>query len=662
MRRWRRRSRGENASGGIVTGGIVTRGIVTVAVGVLLGGLLAPFSAMSSAPAAVAAASTAAAPGVSRLASEDRYRTAALISATTFARDAPVVYVASGVDFADALSGSAAAGRVGAPILLTQPNGIPAVVLAELERLRPRAIHVLGGPAAVSASVMAQLAGYTTGSVTRIEGETRYATSAAISAHTYPAGAKTAYLASGELFPDALSVAAYAAGAGAPVLLTRADGLPADVERELRRLAPDRIVVLGGTGAVSAATAQQAGRATNARVDRTEGLDRYSTSAAVTRAATGSTAPVVYVTSGVNFPDALAGAAAAAKTGAPLLLVSDVRVPGPIAAELIRLRPERIIVLGGPVAVSDAVVGVLADIGTARVPATAGRITTGSEVRAGSCLASPSGIHRLCVGTDGVVRVQQGEAVLWSSAGTSSPRTLALRLRADGDLVLLSTTGEVIWRSSTAGAGVTEVRVENGGDVTARTASTPTAAIRWSTLTNPASPTWGLPFEAGLQWSAGAPHSSLGRNDGARGSLDFGPRAGSSKRVVTIAPGTVYAFTCGGGQSYLGVQHADGWQSTYYHLVNEQRALIGQYVPAGTYLGDAAQTLPCGGGSSFEHVHLTIRRAGQPVSVEGMTFGGYTVRGSGRDFWGQWFDASGTRRAHPQGGAACCLIAPEETK
>ncbi len=637
MRRWRRRLRG---------------GLVALAVGVLLGGLVTPFAAASSATAATTANS------VTRVAGENRYQTAARISAATFPRDVPVVYIASGAQFPDALSGSAAAARVGAPILLTQKNAVPAAVAAELERLRPRAIHVLGGPIAVSDEVVAQLAGYTTGSVTRIEGETRYATSAAISAHTYPSGTKVAYLASGELFPDALSGAAYAAAAGAPVLLTRTSGLSAAVERELKRLDPDRIVVLGGPLAVAEETAQRAAQVAGARIDRVAGENRYGTSAAITRAANGSTAPVVYVTSGVNFPDALAGAAAAAKSGAPLLLVSTARLPAEIAAELIRLRPERIVVLGGPLAVSDAVAGILADIGTARATATAGRITADSEVRAGSCLASANGSHRLCVGTNGAVRVQRGDTVLWTS-GSSSASAFALRLRADGDLVLLGTIGEVIWRSSTAGAGVTEIRVEDGGDVTARAGSTATAAIRWSTLTSPASPTWGLPFEAGQQWSAGGPHSSLGRNDGARGSLDFGPRAGSSKRVVTIAPGTVYAFTCGGGLSYLGVQHADGWQSTYYHLVNEQRDLIGQYVPAGTYLGDAAETLPCGGGSSFEHVHLTIRRAGQPVSVEGMTFGGFTVRGTGRDFWGQWFTASGVRAVDARGGAACCLIAPE---
>jgi hypothetical protein len=91
--------------------------------------------------------------------------------------------------------------------------------------------------------------------------------------------------------------------------------------------------------------------------------------------------------------------------------------------------------------------------------------------------------------------------------------------------------------------------------------------------------------------------------------------------------------------------------------VNYQTQLVGQVVPAGTYLGDVGRTVPCGGGATFDHVHLTIRRGGALVSVEGMTFGGYQVRSDGRDYWGWWTDASGHRVLTSPGGAACCLTA-----
>lgn len=164
-----------------------------------------------------------------------------------------------------------------------------------------------------------------------------------------------------------------------------------------------------------------------------------------------------------------------------------------------------------------------------------------------------------------------------------------------------------------------------------------------------------MPYLSGQWWAAGAPHSNSG-GTGARGSLDFGPTAGGDRRVVAIADGVVYRVQCQSG-SYLGINHAGGWQSTYYHLVNYQNHLVGQRVTAGTYLGDVGRTVPCGGGATFDHVHLVIRRGGVPVSVEGMRFGAYTARSDGRDYWGFWTDAWGNRVLTAPGGARCCLPA-----
>src|SRR5690606_4645258 len=51
-------------------------------------------------------------PNVSRLAGPDRYATAAAISKSTFTAGVPVVYLASGATFPDALSGASSAGTV----------------------------------------------------------------------------------------------------------------------------------------------------------------------------------------------------------------------------------------------------------------------------------------------------------------------------------------------------------------------------------------------------------------------------------------------------------------------------------------------------------------------------------------------------------------------
>lgn len=94
---------------------------------------------------------------VTRLAGADRYATAAAVSAATFAPGVPVAYVAAGTDFPDALAGGPAAAAQGGPILLVGRDAVPAVTAAELARLRPARIVVLGGPAAASDALVAAL-------------------------------------------------------------------------------------------------------------------------------------------------------------------------------------------------------------------------------------------------------------------------------------------------------------------------------------------------------------------------------------------------------------------------------------------------------------------------------------------------------------------------
>jgi len=91
------------------------------------------------------------------------------------------------------------------------------------------------------------------------------------------------------------------------------------------------------------------------RVERHAGKDRYATSAAVSAGAFSGPVPVAYIGSGVTFPDALSAAPVAASQGGPLLITTPTSIPAAIEEELTRLRPARIVVLGGPGAVSEEV-------------------------------------------------------------------------------------------------------------------------------------------------------------------------------------------------------------------------------------------------------------------------------------------------------------------
>jgi hypothetical protein len=101
------------------------------------------------------------------------------------ASSTPVVYVATGENFPDALGAGPAAAPGAGPIRWVAQNGIPSETAAELTRLSPDKIIIVGGTAVVSPSVESGLAAYA-GSVERIAGSNRYDTAARLSAATFP--------------------------------------------------------------------------------------------------------------------------------------------------------------------------------------------------------------------------------------------------------------------------------------------------------------------------------------------------------------------------------------------------------------------------------------------------------------------------------------------
>jgi putative cell wall-binding protein len=292
-------------------------------------------------------------PSVDRVGGADRFAVAAAVSADTFRSGVPVVYVASGAGFADALSGSAAAGAARGPVLLATRDGMPAATAAELARLKPRRIVVLGGTASISEAVEAGLRTYSP-SVKRLAGADRFEVSAAVSAAAFPAGATNVYLASGAVFPDALSGSAVAGRNDGPVLLVQKDVVPEAVAGELERLKPKYVTVLGGANTVSEAVV--ASLQSKYTVIRIDGADRFAVSASASARTFPQGTYTAYVASGAVFPDALSGSAAAIAADAPVLLVTGTGVPAAVAAELDRLDPYRIVVLGGQNTVSDAVI------------------------------------------------------------------------------------------------------------------------------------------------------------------------------------------------------------------------------------------------------------------------------------------------------------------
>jgi putative cell wall-binding protein len=287
-----------------------------------------------------------------RWSGSDRYATSVRISQQAFPEGTDTVFVATGSAFPDALAAGPLAGMLDAPILLTESATLPAAVSRELQRLQPETVVVLGGAAAVTADVEQRIGALTAADMVRISGDDRYATAAAVVAYGFGA-ADAVYLASGAGFADALSAASPGGIQSRPILLTTPDQLPAPTAEQIERLGDSEVIVLGGSHAVSEDVLDAVEGLTDGAVRRLSGEDRYATGAAVSADAFPS-ASTAFLATGSDFPDALGAAPAAAGRGAPILLASEGCVTEEVAEEIARLGVERVVVVGGTNAVSDA--------------------------------------------------------------------------------------------------------------------------------------------------------------------------------------------------------------------------------------------------------------------------------------------------------------------
>jgi putative cell wall-binding protein len=309
--------------------------------------------------------------GFGRLAGQSRFETAARMATDTF-DTAQTVLLASGLDrnLPDALAGNYLAGFEDAPILLTTPGELPAATRQALEDLGTDRIIVLGGSSAVSdAQVAALQADHT---VERVGGRDRYETAALI-ATTPPAehvGAATAVVARGDVVADALVAGPLGYRTQFPILLTPTDSVNPFTEDALEELGIERVLVTGGTAAVSESTAASLADSRgedSIAVRRLAGEHRSGTAVAVAKFATGELGfPRLHVdlARGDLFADALAGGPHAGVEGGVILLTANSSTLGAaaadyLAAESITLEAGH--VLGGSAAVSDAVVAEATD-------------------------------------------------------------------------------------------------------------------------------------------------------------------------------------------------------------------------------------------------------------------------------------------------------------
>ncbi|HJR26802.1 MAG TPA: cell wall-binding repeat-containing protein, partial [Acidimicrobiales bacterium] len=191
---------------------------------------------------------------------------------------------------------------------------------------------------------------------------------------------KTAIVASGENFPDALAAGGLAwAGAPAacgnesalPLLLTQKDALPSATSSALTALGIEQVILVGGTAAVSTAVETALDNVTGVSVVRVSGADRRATAVELTKRILGQDAPNgldwigggarrFFVVRGNDFADALAAGPLAGRDTAPVFLTLSLADLGATSATGITTYPNadpfhRGTIVGGDAAVAPVV-------------------------------------------------------------------------------------------------------------------------------------------------------------------------------------------------------------------------------------------------------------------------------------------------------------------
>ncbi len=277
---------------------------------------------------------------VDRIAGTDRYDTAVQMSRKAYPSTAAAIVIATGRTFPDALAGAALAHAEGGPLLLVG-TGVSAGVHAEIARLKPSKVFVLGATGVISSAEATQIrTAWPSATMTRLAGNDRYGTAArvaaAVAAHN---GGKVrdgmAIVATGKSFPDALAASVLSAEKGWPILLTNPSTLATAAKTAISQLGVKTTLLVGGTGVVSNGVASKLPSCT-----RIAGATRYDTAARVADYAAKKGLSYAYVglTTGETFPDALAGGVFAAHVPGMMLITPPDDLPGAMWARLVAHR------------------------------------------------------------------------------------------------------------------------------------------------------------------------------------------------------------------------------------------------------------------------------------------------------------------------------------
>lgn len=369
------------------------RSLAAIAAALLMASVLAvvagsPAQAANTSSEALVDTNDDGVPDAREFGGRDRYDTA-LRLANNFGKtkglgSVPVAFVASGYTLVDAVSVSGLAGFLDAPVLLTQTDSLHGGVSDFIEDYGINTIYVLGGSAAIADNVLEDMEALANSpTVTRIMGDDRYATAAAIASQLGGGAAwcggedAAAILVNGGdvSLAEAMMVGPIAHRLQLPVLMTAADELPSATADFIEAEDIEHVVIVGGTDGVSEDVEDAVSDAGVDTVERIAGDTAAATSVELAGLLTGDCKDDLAPASGdtvalVNrdaLPDGIAAAPVLSSTYdgghlVPILVVGDT-LPASVR-DYLAATPESvggnklslsIVAIGGTAAVSDSV-------------------------------------------------------------------------------------------------------------------------------------------------------------------------------------------------------------------------------------------------------------------------------------------------------------------
>ena len=251
-----------------------------------------------------ASASNAAAQKVTRISGKDRITTSVEISKSAYTTSENVV-LASGFNFADALSAGQLASALNAPLLLSSQNKLDSQTKNEIERLKAKKVYVVGGDNAISKSGVDKNLQSSNINVTRLEGQDRYSTSQKVMEKTKEIiNPEYLLIASGKNFPDALAATSFFVNHKSVMVLS--DGLtyPQSNLQEIAIGGKNQLPLKGFKG------------------KRVSGKDRYETALEIAKLSFDKNNNAI-LASGQVFADSLSAVSLTKKHNAPIILTQS---------------------------------------------------------------------------------------------------------------------------------------------------------------------------------------------------------------------------------------------------------------------------------------------------------------------------------------------------